>query len=51
MTPERRIYDFPGGFLETNSYGDEDDGTGVYLESFIAGHHDDDERPEARNAL
>ncbi|WP_157554155.1 hypothetical protein [Nocardia crassostreae] len=51
MAYQRRIYEFPGGFLETNAY--EDDDSGVYLELFRSGEDDsrDDERPEVGNAL
>ncbi|WP_157554236.1 hypothetical protein [Nocardia crassostreae] len=52
MAYQRRIYEFPGGFLETNAYGEDDD-SGVYLELFQPEDdtRDDDERPEAGHAV
>ncbi|SUA75394.1 Uncharacterised protein [Nocardia otitidiscaviarum] len=51
MAYQRRVYEFPGGFLETNTYGDEDD-SGVYLEFFRSDEdRQDDERPEAGHAV
>ncbi|GAB2718966.1 hypothetical protein [Nocardia thraciensis] len=37
MDGRTRIFEFPGGFLEVEDYGDTDpeDGPGVYMESYL----------------
>ncbi|WP_245717653.1 hypothetical protein [Nocardia jejuensis] len=43
MAVARRIYEFPGGFLEANAYGDDpEDDSGVHLELFTPSGQDDE---------
>ncbi|WP_232852409.1 hypothetical protein [Nocardia acididurans] len=46
MSWHTRLFEFPGGLLEINSYGDQADGSGVYLEHI--GRRDECDRGEER---